>query len=403
MDTLNIIPTPDNLYWPLKEAIISAQLEKKAVVIHWSDNNHSILHPVWLRDNCCCKICLNQVTKEHLFDLRDISLDIQPISAGVDSDGALNIVWSEKNHTSRYNPGWLYANSINTENKPSNSAVLWTSSDFLEPPSFDAINNTVSDELLHDALITLKRYGMVRLRGLPINKEVVEDFALRIGPVRETHFDRIFDVVSQADSNTLANTSHGLAAHTDIPTRESPPGIQILHCRIAEAEGGNSTLTDGFKVAEDIGRNFPAHYRSLTKTKWCYANRAGPSDYRWEATTIGLNNEGELLEIRLLPFSRAPLIADYEAMDSIYAALICFIEKANSEEYQISFPFKAGDIIMFDNRRILHGRGEFYPNTGDRALRGTYIERDDVDSKIREFEQQIIKENTLGWTKKRAP
>jgi hypothetical protein len=57
---------------------------------------------------------------------------------------------------------------------------------------------------------------------------------------------------------------------------------------------------------------------------------------------------------------------------------------------------------MFDNRRILHGRGEFYPNTGDRALRGTYIERDDVDSKIREFEQQIIKENTLGWTKKKS-
>jgi gamma-butyrobetaine dioxygenase len=64
------------------------------------------------------------------------------------------------------------------------------------------------------------------------------------------------------------------------------------------------------------------------------------------------------------------------------------MEKANSREYQISFPFKAGDLIIFNNRRILHGRGEFYPQTGDRALRGTYIERDDVMSKIRQYQNQ---------------
>jgi hypothetical protein len=49
---------------------------------------------------------------------------------------------------------------------------------------------------------------------------------------------------------------------------------------------------------------------------------------------------------------------------------------------------------MFDNRRVLHGRGEFYPKTGDRVLRGTYVERDDVRSKIREFEQQQHRKNS---------
>ena len=81
-------------------------------------------------------------------------------------------------------------------------------------------------------------------------------------------------------------------------------------------------------------------------------------------------------------------------MDDIYAALVCFMERVNSPDYQISFPFAAGDLIMFDNRRVLHGRGEFYPKTGDRALRGTYVERDDVMSKIREFEQQQHRKNS---------
>jgi gamma-butyrobetaine dioxygenase len=104
-----------------------------------------------------------------------------------------------------------------------------------------------------------------------------------------------------------------------------------------------------------------------------------------------LDDQDEPFEVRLLPFSRAPLKARYEDMDDIYTALRCFMEKANSTQYQIKFPFKAGDLIMFDNRRILHGRGEFYPKTGDRALRGTYVERDDMMSKIREYEQKLLK------------
>jgi gamma-butyrobetaine dioxygenase len=394
MNSTNTIPTPDNLYWPPSKSIISVLIKNKSVIVQWSDDQYSILHPIWLRDNCCCEECLNLITREHLIDLRDIPLDIEPRSVNIDDQGALVVTWSgDDDHTSRYNPAWLYSHSIPEKTDYLTNLVLWDASDISEPPTFETPNGCVSDKLLNKCLKTTLRFGMVRLRGLPTDKSLVEDFALRIGPIRETHFDRIFDVISRADSDTLANTSHYLAAHTDIPTRESPPGIQILHCRIAEAKGGQSTLTDGFKIAKDIEREFPHHYKTLTTTKWCHANRAGPTDYRWEAPTIRLNDQSEPTEVRLLPFSRAPLKARYEDMDDIYAALVCFMDKANSDQYQISFPFKAGDLIMFDNRRILHGRGEFYPKTGDRALRGTYVERDDMMSKIREYEQELLKES----------
>ena len=388
MNVSNKIATPDNLFWPQRNSIVSATIIDKAVVLHWNDDQQSTLHPVWLRDNCCCEACLNPVTREHLLDLRDVPLDIRPSSVDVDAEGALVVSWSGDQHRSRYNPDWLHAHSTEAHSQRDDQIRLWSAADLSEPPSLDAIDGVVTDELLYEALVTILRYGMVRLRGLPTDPAQVETMALRIGPIRETHFNRIFDVISKADSDTLAYTSHHLAAHTDIPTRESPPGIQLLHCRIAEAKGGQSTLTDGFKVAHDIKRQFPTHYKTLTSAKWCHANRAGATDYRWSAPIIGLDDRGEPLEVRLLPFSRAPLQADYKDMDSIYAALVCFMNLINSSDYQISFPLAAGDLIMFDNRRVLHGRSEFYPKTGDRALRGTYIERDDVMSKIREFEQQ---------------
>ena len=389
MSAHNLIPTPDNWYWPPSQNIASVESNDNAILVFWDNDKRSKLHPLWLRDNCCCALCLHQVTRENLLDLRDIPADIQASALEVDAEGALCITWAESSHVSRFNPAWLYANSVQ-QPVLIVSSEFWGTAQLPEPPTFYATDGLISDALLYDALISVARHGIARLRDLPTDLELVEDFALRIGAIRETHFDRIFDVISKADGDSNAYTSEYLAAHTDIPTRESPPGIQILHSRIAEAEGGESLMTDGFKVAQDIEQEFPDYYKTLTTTKWCYANRAGPKDYRWEAPTIGLDDQGKLLEIRMLPFSRAPLQGSFEDIQKAYAALRCYMVKANSPEYQMRFSFDAGDLIIFDNRRILHGRAAFFPSTGDRSLRGTYLDRDDVFSKIRQLQRQLL-------------
>ena len=390
MNASESIPTPDNWHWPSSQNISSVKVKGNAVILQWDNGNHSKLHPLWLRDNCCCGLCLHHVSRENLSDLRDIPEDIQAASVAIDDEGALCIVWSHGGHSSRFNPAWLYAYSGH-QPTPSLTAEFWDTAKLPEPPTFHAEKGVVSDLLLYDALVSVARHGIARLRDLPTDLELVEDFALRIGAIRETHFDRIFDVISKADGDSNAYTTGYLAAHTDIPTREAPPGIQILHARIADAQGGESLMTDGFKVAQDIEREFPEQYKTLTSTKWCYANRAGPKDYRWEAPTIGLDDEGKLLEIRMLPFSRAPLQGSFEDIHKAYAALRCYMEKANSPDYQMRFSFQAGDLIIFDNRRILHGRAEFFPTTGDRSLRGTYLDRDDIFSKIRQLKRELFK------------
>jgi gamma-butyrobetaine dioxygenase len=49
----------------------------------------------------------------------------------------------------------------------------------------------------------------------------------------------------------------------------------------------------------------------------------------------------------------------------------------------LSNQFEPGDLVGFDNRRVLHGRDAYDPGAGRRVLRGCYIDRDDVLSRLR--------------------
>ena len=49
----------------------------------------------------------------------------------------------------------------------------------------------------------------------------------------------------------------------------------------------------------------------------------------------------------------------------------------------ITSAFAPGDLVGFDNRRILHGRDAFDPAAGRRRLRGCYLDHDDLFSRLR--------------------
>jgi gamma-butyrobetaine dioxygenase len=65
-----------------------------------------------------------------------------------------------------------------------------------------------------------------------------------------------------------------------------------------------------------------------------------------------------------------------------YDALRVFSEVAADPQFQLRYPFRPGDVVGFDNRRILHGR-DGYESSGVRHLRGVYIDRDEVLSFVR--------------------
>ena len=56
-------------------------------------------------------------------------------------------------------------------------------------------------------------------------------------------------------------------------------------------------------------------------------------------------------------------------------------------ELEYVFKMEPGDCQVFDNRRVLHARAAFDPNSGPRHLQGTYVERDDFMSRLRVLER----------------
>src|SRR4029079_3556302 len=92
--------------------------------------------------------------------------------------------------------------------------------------------------------------GLGVLVGVPVERGEVARVAELFGHVRVTNYGRVFDVRSFVDPSSSAYTALGLGPHTDTPSRDPVPTLQLLHCLSSSAAGGENTLVDGFCVPE---------------------------------------------------------------------------------------------------------------------------------------------------------
>ena len=70
----------------------------------------------------------------------------------------------------------------------------------------------------------------------------------------------------------------------------------------------------------------------------------------------------------------------FEEMETFYYARRRFAELLNDEKNTVHFRLEKGDLWMFNNLRILHGRDEFDVNEGVRHFQGCYMDNDGVQS-----------------------
>ncbi len=392
---MNAIPTPDHLVWTTPSPVNTVTIANGHIDVNWMDGKSHQFHPFWLRDNCACAVCLNQGTREQLLDIRQLPLDINALSASCDDEGAVTVCFSD-GHESRFHPGWLWFHAEQNWVLAPLESVYWTESGLTEPPSFDGPSATSDDAVMHEALTAFEQHGIVRLRGLPTERGTVESFALSLGPVRETQFERVFNVISLADADSNAYTSDALSGHVDLPTWEATPGIQILHCLENSVEGGESIMIDGFAIAAHLKVSERETFDILTTVCWSHSSRKLDTGYRWSAPIIEMGPDGEFENIRLTVFSRDPLQVDSTVVDSSYRALRQFLDLMEDSRFRMVYSFAPGDLVMFDNRRVMHGRNAYDMSSGNRHLQGIYLDRDSARAKRRVIEQQQLRRSILA-------
>jgi alpha-ketoglutarate-dependent taurine dioxygenase len=207
-----------------------------------------------------------------------------------------------------------------------------------------------------------------------------------IGPMQPNIYGHIFDVVSQGDSAiNLAYTNEAIGPHMDLCYYESPPGLQLLHCLRFDSDvvGGESLLIDAFAAAEELRRTHPEAFETLCTVPATFlkdhSQRANPVLLSYQRPHLAVDpRTRRLTGVFWSPPFEGPLRgvppkvvgAYYDAYRRLHAA----IEASPRAELRLN----EGDMLVFNNRRMLHGRAAFAGGAdGARHLRGGYVNIDE--------------------------
>ena len=93
-----------------------------------------------------------------------------------------------------------------------------------------------------------------------------------------------------------------------------------------------------------------------------------------------LDSDDQLLQVSFNNYDRAAFRLENELTVKFYDAIKKFDLLANNKEYQWRHILKPGELLIFNNWRILHGRSVF---KGIRKISGCYINKEDFDSSCR--------------------
>ena len=365
-----------------------SKLEKNSTYLKiiWDDGIESKFNYLWLRDNC--PTAHDKDSRHRMFSILNVSPEINPKNYNILENGNLEIEWSEGNHKSIYNPSWLRENcyTIKNNTKYVSPYKLWDSKlqSKLKTIEIDYDYIINSEEGLIKWLELLHHSGIAIVKNAPVEKNSAFKILNKISHTRETFFKTPFEVINIPKPNNSAYTAHALKNHMDLPWFENPPGYQFLHCLTNSAKGGNSSAVDAFAVADYLRKNEKDIFDILVNTPLKFRDK----DYTQEAirsfygTAISLTKDGDFNDVRYSIATLDALDCHPDKMDSVYKAHHRFGKLLHDNKFQINFRLEPGDIFSFNNRRLLHGRTEFDPNSGHRHLQGYYMDRDEIIGRL---------------------
>jgi gamma-butyrobetaine dioxygenase len=356
------------------------------LVITWPDGVEAAFHFFWLRENCGCGACCHAEAWERIVGLLDIPLDIEPARVTADG-GGLHLEWVDGPPCEGTVYSWDFLRRHRTEiearRERSFTPPRWWASD-IDPTAvhlqWGAV--AVDDRALEAALTSVEQLGFVILEGVPLEEDAVLDVAARIAHVQESHFGRSFRVESKHDPENLAYTPRRLDPHNDLPSRQELPGLQLLHCLVNDAMGGESVLVDGLAVSERLRSEDPASFDLLSTVAVRYTSVGDDWEISTRKPVIQLDSDGAVIGTCFHPALLGPVDVEPGRMGAFYAAYRAMLSITVDPAMQFTFRLGAGQCQIFDNRRVLHARQAFDPTTGARLLRGCYVPLDDARSRL---------------------
>ncbi|KAN0133051.1 Clavaminate synthase-like protein [Lactarius tabidus] len=356
----------------------------------------------WLRDSCTCPSCVHPPTQQKLHRSSDVPTSISPETVESTTDG-VHIAWSDTDrHRSFFPHSFLathaspaalhsFHQDVPVAPWPTPSALLAISDKDLDVQYSDL----KTPRGLLRAITQLQRTGLLFLRGVPHAETSdagceLRRLVARFAELRDTFYGATWDVKDIVDSRNIAYTSLYLGLHMDLQYFDSPPRFQILHCLRNRVHGGTSLFVDAFAAASALRSAHPADFARLVATPvpFHYINDARHLHNAHPTISVGPvsaspDGEPNITAVSYSPPFQAPLPRD--TPPAFYDALGRFAALTEEPSAVYSRQLSEGDAVVFDNRRVLHGRTAFESRSGsengmgqepNRWLKGCYFEGD---------------------------
>ncbi len=350
--------------------------------------------PFWLRDACSCELCVDPSSKQKRFQTSDIPLEIDYLTQEVAPDGTLSVTWSNdiqgfrNDHVSTYTKDFLslYDSSRSERYPRFKNKTLWDKAMITESVQFVDFSHYISqDSVLHNVLNQLQKYGLVFLCNVPQSEKAIEDIAARIGPLKNTFYGLTWDVKSVPEAKNVAYTHQYLGLHMDLLYVDRPPALQLLHCLKNTCEGGTSLFCDSHRAATELKRVNGEAFNQLLhqQTAFVYDN-AGENYYQRRYVIETHGSDKHVRSVNWSPPFQAPFpirggIHDNHGVPifrSFTRALKEFAARIEAPENMYEYRLKEGECVIFNNKRVLHARTAFDINSGERWLKGAYVDDD---------------------------
>ena len=314
------------------------------------------------------------------------------------ASGDLEVAWASSSAApSRYDAAWLARAGAELEPAALRAAApKWWGGDGLDAPADVVEEATVRcgergdafDFDLESALRAWAVRGFAVVRGGPSAPGAVRALAAALGTApKPTNYGEVYDVrdSAAAAAGNLADTAEALAPHTDNPYREPVPAVQLLHCVRPDAggAGGLSTLVDGVAAAERLRAVDPGAFATLARvrTPFVYEDAAAGVRLFHERRVIELDDAGRAVRAVAWNPRSAKIPRAGTDLERYFAACRRFGEILNDGARAARLRLEAGDALVMDNTRALHGRTAYQPS-GVRHLQGCYVDPDALRSRL---------------------
>jgi gamma-butyrobetaine dioxygenase len=346
------------------------------------------LHPLWLRERSAHPEQLDAITEQRLFNPHQLDPALSLLQLRDEGEGRVWLSFSD-GHQAHYDLNAFAADFDLQDGIP--AMQPWDARLELDALRFHW-PALADDGQLFEALDCFLRQGALIIDGVPTEPDSILEVAARFGHVRETNFGKRFEVYSRPDSDDLAYRAVALDPHTDNPYREPVPGIQLLHCLVNETCGGQSTLVDSLSAIERLRATDPEGFALLATVPVRYRYRGADIELLQRRPIIDTDHAGQVLGVHYSPrLDYSPLLPP-ATFSHFHQARQCLGQWFSDPELELRFTLKPGELMLFDNSRVLHGRTAYDPREGRRHLQGCYIDIDAPRGRYRALRRRLQQE-----------